>query len=605
MALLGSTVDPRLFVQDYSGFTRAADIQAQSMANLGGQIAGGIERYGEQKQERKKLDAGIKATVTGIESAIKMGKSLGIDVESSLTPYLEKINDPNVSPVEAAAYAQQASNSISNVLNFGMKANEMGIEKERYKQATAARIAELQAEANKPVEMKLDKFVVGETEVDVLTDKFGNMYDPQSRSKIVDIPGYAAGKPLEQVTEKGASLGPSFSNFPAPYYPAPVGDSVNNGSVLPSLGNTAVPQLSAEQQAVMDAEGAAYPDGIPIAGTPLIEGATPTAAGRPIEERVAELVETAPTPTPQLANADAIQSAANLTAQPPVTSFVPRGKAVVKDEYRDFTLEEIAKYGSPGQVNLKNKSVKLLPAPSGMSWKVSPDGTVEVIQGSGIGGSAAKAEAAKEAQKEQSFERSRGIIGAAADLINMIKSDLSQNPVIAKAQQGLSIVLPASTEGRIAKNLETVKILNSKEAVNQARAASPTGSAGGNITENEWKIFQNNFGTLEVGMYPPDLASNLQKTSLNQFEAVNGRPEDVIKLFNNGKITKPVFDEYIKEYKQTRSILGIADTGTGGPGDDWTKYNPSLLRFDKEKQSQLSPEAQSLQDKLDTLKANQ
>lgn len=146
MALLGSSVDPRLFVQDYSGFTRAADIQAQGMANLGGQIAGGIERYGEQKQERKKLDAGIKATVTGIESAIKMGKSLGIDVESSLTPYLEKINDPNVSPIEAAAYAKEVSNSISNVLNFGIKANEIGLEKERYAQAAAAKIAELKAE---------------------------------------------------------------------------------------------------------------------------------------------------------------------------------------------------------------------------------------------------------------------------------------------------------------------------------------------------------------------------------------------------------------------------------------------------------------------------
>jgi len=150
MALLGSSVDPRLFVQDYSGFTRAADIQAQSMANLGSQIAGGIERYGEQKQERKKLDAGIKATVTGIESAIKMGKSLGIDVESSLTPYLDKINDPNVSPVEAAAYAKEASNTISNALGFGMKANEMGIDKARYEAGVAARIAELQAEANKP-----------------------------------------------------------------------------------------------------------------------------------------------------------------------------------------------------------------------------------------------------------------------------------------------------------------------------------------------------------------------------------------------------------------------------------------------------------------------
>jgi hypothetical protein len=288
---------------------------------------------------------------------------------------------------------------------------------------------------------------------------------------------------------------------------------------------------------------------------------------------------------------------------------LPPGASIVTDKtkgtFRAATPEESQQRGAvAGQINTETNQFFPINPPPGMTIESDGKGGFKMTQGSGVGGAGAKAAQVAEAQKEQSFERSRGIIGAAADSINMIKSDLSENSVIARAQQGLSIVLPASTEGRIAKNLETVKILNSKEEVNKARKASPTGSAGGNITENEWKIFQNNFGTLEVGMYPPDLASNLQKTSLNQFEAVNGRPEDVIKLFNNGKITKPVFDEYLKEYKQTRKILGISDTGTGGPGDDWTKYNPNLLRFDKEKQNQLSPEAQSLQDRLDALKSN-
>ena len=42
MALLGSSVDPRLFMQDYSGFVRAAETQAQGMQNLGAGIAKGI-----------------------------------------------------------------------------------------------------------------------------------------------------------------------------------------------------------------------------------------------------------------------------------------------------------------------------------------------------------------------------------------------------------------------------------------------------------------------------------------------------------------------------------------------------------------------------------
>jgi len=37
MALLGQSINPALFVQDYSGFTKAAGIQAQGMQNLGQQ----------------------------------------------------------------------------------------------------------------------------------------------------------------------------------------------------------------------------------------------------------------------------------------------------------------------------------------------------------------------------------------------------------------------------------------------------------------------------------------------------------------------------------------------------------------------------------------
>jgi hypothetical protein len=235
--------------------------------------------------------------------------------------------------------------------------------------------------------------------------------------------------------------------------------------------------------------------------------------------------------------------------------------------------------------------------------------TIEMIPGGGMrivrGGGGNKAEAAKEAQKEQSFERSRAIIGSASKIIPEIQSVLSANPLIARGQQTLGQVLPAGEAGRIASDLETIRVQTSKEEIGKMRASSPTGSAGGSITENEWTKFENRFGKMEVGMNPNDLVSNVQKTALNQFESVNGTPEDVIKLFNDGKISKPVFDDYLKEYKQTRSILKISDTGTGGPGDDWTKYNPNLLRFDKEKQSQLSPEAQAMQNKIDALKVNQ
>ena len=58
MALLGSSVDPRLFVQDYSGFTRAAEIQAQGMQSLGEGIGKAAMQVGDYfKQQKEKVNS--------------------------------------------------------------------------------------------------------------------------------------------------------------------------------------------------------------------------------------------------------------------------------------------------------------------------------------------------------------------------------------------------------------------------------------------------------------------------------------------------------------------------------------------------------------------
>ena len=58
MALLGSSVDPRLFMQDYSGFTRAAEIQAQGMQNLGEGIGKAVSQVGDYfKQQKEKVNS--------------------------------------------------------------------------------------------------------------------------------------------------------------------------------------------------------------------------------------------------------------------------------------------------------------------------------------------------------------------------------------------------------------------------------------------------------------------------------------------------------------------------------------------------------------------
>ncbi len=123
-----------MFVQDYSGFTRAAEIQAQGMQNLGAMIGKGIADFGEARKERKKIDAEVKANRASIESAIKLGDSLGFDIKGTLAPIVSRMDDPNTSPMEAAALGREAAGQIQNVLGLGFKAREMQ-QNEAYRQA--------------------------------------------------------------------------------------------------------------------------------------------------------------------------------------------------------------------------------------------------------------------------------------------------------------------------------------------------------------------------------------------------------------------------------------------------------------------------------------
>ena len=209
--MLGAGVDPRMFVQDYSGFTRAAEIQAQGMQNLGATIGQGIKDFGEARKERKKIDAEIKATSAGIESAIKMGKDLGIDIGSYLSPIQAKINDPNTSPAEALALGRTAAQGISNAFTLGIGAQERTIASQRAQDENAFKLANLevaqqraniygqkaQAEALKRTEGEISIFdpdMGKERKERVWKDQFGNSYDYDTKRPILDTEKYFYGE---------------------------------------------------------------------------------------------------------------------------------------------------------------------------------------------------------------------------------------------------------------------------------------------------------------------------------------------------------------------------------------------------------------------------
>jgi hypothetical protein len=106
MAMMGSSIDPRMFVNDYSGFTNAAAIQAAGMLDFGNQIGGAIKDYQkEQKDSKNMLKAGeaqIKAAAALFPSQAPMFESLANDLRNEDTPLSER-----------AAIASQVADLIS------------------------------------------------------------------------------------------------------------------------------------------------------------------------------------------------------------------------------------------------------------------------------------------------------------------------------------------------------------------------------------------------------------------------------------------------------------------------------------------------------------
>lgn len=173
MALLGQSINPALFVQDYSGFAKAGAIQAQGMQNLGQQIQSVANDYATNKKEESKLSAAKKAGIADIQAAIQLSKSSGLGLESTLEPLLAAATDPNSSLMEQAAAAQQASQSIASNMNAKFKIEELNMQRQAASRAGAMDAAKLQAIADEKVQR------------DALTNAIGN---PLFQSVVSQLP---------------------------------------------------------------------------------------------------------------------------------------------------------------------------------------------------------------------------------------------------------------------------------------------------------------------------------------------------------------------------------------------------------------------------------
>ena len=126
--MLGAGVDPRMFVQDYSGFTRAAEIQAQGMQNLGQGIAKGITQVGGYFKEQGEKKKQVKAASTQIDAVLKL--------MPELTPVLgdvgNRLKDEDVSLTDRFADASIVGDLIQNSMSARMNQQMMNLRQQKF-----------------------------------------------------------------------------------------------------------------------------------------------------------------------------------------------------------------------------------------------------------------------------------------------------------------------------------------------------------------------------------------------------------------------------------------------------------------------------------------
>ena len=132
----GTRVDPRLGALDFSGFTNAANIQAQGMMNLGESIGEGIEKYQKNKQITAKGLAELEVFGVTYPKVLTSLKESGGEVAKAL----EAIESGDYKQRDVLTVNGAAKIAVSNALEAQTaKLNEIKLEEAEVKQADRQR----------------------------------------------------------------------------------------------------------------------------------------------------------------------------------------------------------------------------------------------------------------------------------------------------------------------------------------------------------------------------------------------------------------------------------------------------------------------------------
>ena len=550
MALIGGNIGFTGYQQpNYAGVVEAAGLPMQAI----GQGIAQAQDYFKQQGEKKKL---IKKSDVQIDAALKLFP----DLAPTLQGVRDQIKDENISLDERAGIAESVAglinmgtNQMQAMADYGLKKRQLDIQEGQGIQSALMEQAKMQAEANKPIKMKPDKAVVDGLEVDVLRDDYGSVYDPQTKSRILDLPGYATGKPLEQVTEQ----------FDASRLPAAYGGTIptDTGMVLPEKQSANVPVLSREAQAAADIAGAAYPDGIPVEGTPIAAEVAQT----PIDKALAL--------TPRGRSTKQEQKETQMTSSQ-VQSLVAQGFKVNARPLADgsFMVSGTDIGGQPGEtiettpeggfrivrggpVKAANEpAVKLGEGQQLVPDPTSPTGTRVVnIPGGKAEQQAQQEEAAKELTKARGLEQASVALDEIDRFIEYT-GKMSKLPFASPARR-LMATAGMEQQSEAESSLDTVKANLKFEALDALRKASPSGASGlGQVTQNEFSALADQWGTLRLVGDPEKIQERALSIKRKLLDTVHGNQAHRDAMLKKGVITPQQYNDIQSQYPNGKQV---------------------------------------------------
>jgi hypothetical protein len=117
-----------MFVQDYSGFTRAAEIQAQGMQNLGEGIGKAATQVGDYFKEQGEKKKQVKAASTQIDAALKLMPELA----PVLGDVGNRLKDEDISLTDRFADASVVPDLIKNSMSGFMSQQMMNLRQQKF-----------------------------------------------------------------------------------------------------------------------------------------------------------------------------------------------------------------------------------------------------------------------------------------------------------------------------------------------------------------------------------------------------------------------------------------------------------------------------------------